>query len=169
MDKEYYEEPTYEYDTIIFEENIAKVVNEAQLFTTEEFKQNIDNIFPDYWISENRNMITYIFEDLKEMSQTTSFCDNCNLDDFCDYMDYVNNSSIETQFNWDKLNLYLYVNKYSYRKNPTFKQYMSHYLIELYDLYSYLSRKYTMKCGTFEVFSEFVYITSSSNKIITIV
>ena len=73
---------------------------------------------------------------------------------------------MNSNYDWQEYDLNLFVNKYTYIKNPTYKQYMSHYLIELYDLFSYLTRNYVLKFGTFEVFAEFVYLTSSNNTIL---
>ena len=89
-----------------------------------------------------------------------------HLDYFCDFMDYVNNIPMNSYYDWGEYDLNIFVNKYIYRKNPTYKQYMSHYLIELYDLYNYLSRNYLLVFGSFEIFAEFVYLTSSNNTIL---
>ena len=166
MDKEYIEEPNYEFDTIVFESNTIKILHEELSYTPKEIKTNIANIFPDYWISDNRIDITYIFNDIQEMAILSTFMDNCDLDEFCDFMDYVNNIPLNSNYDWQEYDLNLFVNKYTYIKNPTYKQYMSHYLIELYDLFSYLTRNYVLKFGTFEVFAEFVYLTSSNNTIL---
>jgi len=166
MDKEYIEEPNYEYDTVVFDSNSLKILKEQNEYTQDEIQTNIANIFPDYWISDNRIDITYIFNDIKEKSYISQFVDNCELDEFYDFMDYVNNTQMNSYYDWEKYDLNIFVNKYTYRKNPTLKQYMSHYLIELYDLFSYLTRNYVLKFGTFEVFVEFVYLTSSNNTIL---
>ena len=166
MDKEYIEEPNYEYDTIVFDSGSVKILQEDCEYSSDEIKKIITNIFPDQWISDNRNDITYIFNNIQEMASSSNFIDNCDLDEFCDFMDYVNNINFKHKYDWQNIDLNNFVNKYTYRKNPTYKQYMSHYLIELYDLYTYLTRNYILKFGTFEIFAEFVYLTSSNSEIL---
>jgi hypothetical protein len=167
MDKEFYEEPNYEYDIIVFDSGSSKILqNENDAYTREEINSNIIAEFPDFWISENRNDIIYIFNDIKQMSQFTTFLDDCDLDEFCDYMDYVNNIDIVSKYDWAYCDINNTNNKYMNMKYPTFGQYMCHYYIELIDLFSYLTRMYLLKFGPFECFSKFVFLTSSSNRIL---
>ena len=116
MDKEYIEEPNYEFDTIVFESNSLKILKEETEYSSDEIKSNIANILPDYWISDNRIDITYIFNDIKEMSYLSQFVDNCDLDEFCDFMDYVNNIPMNSYYDWGEYDLNIFVNKYIYRK-----------------------------------------------------
>ena len=166
MDKEYIEESNYEYDVIMFDSGSIKIIQEDNEYTPCEIEKYVAEIFPDQWISDNRNEIITIYNDIQEMADLSTFMDNCDLDEFCDFMDYVNNLNIKPIYDWKNTDLSMYVNKYTYRKNPTFKEYMAHNLLELYDIYCYLMRNYVLKFGPFEVFAEFIYLTSSSNEIL---
>jgi len=97
------------------------------------------------------------------MSVYSSFCDQCDLDMFCDFMDYVNNTNMSSPYDWENENLEEYVTKYKHKRNPSYKQYMSHNLLELIELYQYLIRNFKLSFGPFEIFCELVYITSSNN------
>ena len=109
MDKEYFEEHNYEYDTIVFDSGSIQIYQHENSYT-EDTEDDVSNIFPDYWISNNRIDLTYIFDDIKEMSYVSAFMDNCDLDEFCDFMDYINNLSVKSVCDWENYDLRIFVN-----------------------------------------------------------
>jgi hypothetical protein len=154
-----------DYETVQFENGNLKIFQEYEYeYTNQEKIENIRNCYPDYWIDLNYDQILRILNDITEVSLYNGVLDDLDFSIFSDYMEYTNNKYIYQSYDWN-VNLIEYAFKMPNKKNPTFRQFVSHYLIELKNVYDYLCRTYTAySFGPFESFCDLAYETSSGAK-----
>ena len=97
------------------------------------------------------------------MGQVSTLGDEVDFSGVSDYLEYYNTIKTDSKVNWDEEeDLSFYVVRCPNKKNPSNKQFMRHFLIELANLYKYLVRNYEVYIGQFEEFCNFIYIYSSS-------
>ena len=161
-----------DYDTLHFDASRILLVSEddtEQESPTDSAKRIFD-VMPDHWISEHQDILLDIHDDVIKMSQMTTLLDGLDFQTFCEYMEYVNVYAADMQdtCDWDNPNVLDHVCKMPRKRNPTFKQFVAHYLEELLELYGYLLRTNEYyDFGCFECFIELCHQYSSSSSRLT--
>jgi len=165
MDKEITNDFTpNEYENVHFHDGRVKLLtnDDERLLTEEELLQQTLEYYPDHWISENRKLIQIITDELKYMSTLSTLGDGATFSDIAEYLEYCHTEDPISKVNWEDDDLSYYVMRCPNKTNPSNKQFMRHFLMELYDVYKYFLRNYNIEFGPFEDFCDFIYIYSSS-------
>lgn len=165
MDEYSVEYSPNEYDMVYFDEGYIKIhsIDDNRILTSEEQLEQTLQYYPDQWISEHRNVLEVITRDIIDMGQVSTLGDEVDFSGVSDYLEYYNTIKTDSKVNWDEEeDLSFYVVRCPNKKNPSNKQFMRHFLIELANLYKYLVRNYEVYIGQFEEFCNFIYIYSSS-------
>ena len=150
-----------EFETLILEDRRISIVNDdADLQVDQE--QCARYIFPDHWIATHTDSLLPIYDDIKHQACYSSLLDRLDFQTFCEYMDYVNAQETQNVYNWNDEDVRDCVLKYPGKRNPTFKQFVRHNVLELLDLLRYLLQQYPhYKFGCAERFFDVCYDCSS--------
>lgn len=165
-DKEEVELPTdNDYDIIYFDDGRTSVIDtgESDKLTKEEIEKEI----PDYWVVMNSETILNIYYDLKEKSVYSFLLDEIEYCYVAEYLEYVHFNNPIDDYEWSREIVYENNVKYPRKKNPPYKVWAQHFLVDLYTLYEDMQLNYSyINFGGFETFMRFVYENSSSRFLI---
>ena len=161
-DKEIHDEAAYEFDTVHFDDGLAFIVRGS---SDNDF-DGVDPfaLYPDHWIATNRDNLWQAYDDISEVSKYSTLFDELNFGNYCLYMEYVARVHPQDEHNWaDGFDPKDHEILQHGRRNPTFKQWTRHYIVELSTLFTYLCNGHpTVDFGSFELFMHTCYDNSSS-------
>ena len=107
---------------------------------------------------QNEEELYILHNELKEFD----LCEKASFSDFCEFMLYVSeykNSDIDEWCTYALEHEFKYVN----HRNPTFKEFTSHHLMEILKIYNYITTNSEFSLGPVKHFAEYAYIYSESN------
>jgi hypothetical protein len=149
-----YDEPVYtdynEYETVYFEDYKIFIEDAEELPVVHEE-------LPDQWISNNQDILYNLYLELKEMSQLNHVFETLTFPELCDYFDYTEHVHEIDTYDFSELEI---DPPPARRTRLTFKQFCGRHYITLHSLYEYIGRIYNFKCGSFEGFMNFAFMSS---------
>lgn len=149
-----------EFETITFEDNrtiITKYNENEERLSKAELNQCAEEIFPDHWIVENRELIDSIYKVLDDLLHYADFGQYVTHSTFVDYVDFVHYyDTIDTcEWNQDVVNEFEI--KFKSKRKPKYKRWVQCNLNDLYQMWNILKLDYADFIGGFEIFTEFLY------------
>ena len=150
-----------DFDTILFDNHSTYIVKESELYDS---KIDINDFYPDHFNISHRDWLIDIYNDIILKSAYSSLFDILSFSCFSDYAEYVLQNPPSDSHDWaSPFDISLFEIKQFGRRNPSFKQWVRHFLSDLMSLYHFIVVDKQFDCGSFEYFMEFCYMNSSSS------